>query len=349
MPRVPSPSRTLLPVTILAVTLLAGCQPLQTVRQAESEQRDLLARAPWLDPERVVAEVNGKPITQADYYRRVLQKYGTMTVLSGVVKEELFLQEAERLGITVDESLVEAKVNERLLEEARLLGASGDGDPMAELEKLFRQQRLNLDEVRRDMAETVRPQLLVGEVVKHLRQIGDRELREAYRQTYANTRFRLSHIAYGYGKDPGRRIEALERAVRTVGRLRGGEVEFATVARNESEDGLTALRGGDMGFLPRDQLENQHPAIKKAILNLEVGEVSEPVDFDPQGSIHIFKLTEITEPRNFDEVRDEIQKELREREPTLEEIQAALARLDPQSRVKIFGFAREGESLDPGP
>ncbi len=325
---------------VLSLLTLPSCQPLQTVSEAQEEKRDLLSESPWAEPDAVVAEVNGKTITQADYYRLVMKKYGTWTVLSGIVKEELFLQKANELGITVDENIVKARVRDRLLKEAQLLGGSNGEDPMKELEKLFKEQRLNLQEVERDMAETVRPQLLIGEVVKHLRVIDDKLLREAYQQTYAGRQYRLSHIAYGYGKDPSRRVEAFERAVHSVGRLRSDKIEFATLAKNESEDGLTALRGGDMGFLPRDQLEKQHPKVKEAILKLKVGEISDPVDFDPQGSIHIFKLTEVLDPKNFDEVREELEKQLRSREPTLEEIQATLKQLEVGAKVKVFGFNR---------
>ena len=81
------------------------------------------------------------PISRGEYYRRVLRRFGSRTMLSGIIKEELFRQEAARRGLTVSRDEIQARVD-RLMEEEK----ERAGGP-EELRRIYRQEGLSLEEV----------------------------------------------------------------------------------------------------------------------------------------------------------------------------------------------------------
>ncbi len=335
----------------LLLLLLAGClaEPGQVRQEREIEALD---SRPWEEPSHVVAEVNGRPITRGESYRRIMKKFGTRTVLSGILKEELFRQEGERLGIDVRPDEIDARVAEVLRAEA---SQAGGEEALAEI---YRRQGLVLEDVRRDYARDLESHLLVGKVTQALRVVDDAALRGYYRETYAKTRYRVRHIPYAYPLQgfteeemARRKKEALEKAQRTTRRIRAG-ADFAQIARQESED-VTRDQGGDLGWVAEDV--EMDPTMKNAIAKLKPGDVSEPVENNLRGAFHVVQVTEISAHRAYEECLESMKKELKEREPDLDEIGGVLQRLWTPGRVKIFGEERgppeEGpeESPEKGP
>lgn len=97
------------------------------------------------------------------------------------------------------------------------------------------------------------------------------------------------------------------RAVRD--RLLGGE-DFAELAQSVSTDALSASRGGSMGLMARGDL---HPVLDTVIFSLPAGLLSQPVQ-TPLGW-HLVEVTEIQRPRPrpLEEVREEVEEDLRDR------------------------------------
>lgn len=83
------------------------------------------------------------------------------------------------------------------------------------------------------------------------------------------------------GRDTGR-----AKAQEVVRRLREGE-EFAAVARAESDDAMSAARGGDMGYLSRGTMPQ---AFEDAAFRLQPGEVSDVVE--TQFGFHVLSVTD---------------------------------------------------------
>jgi peptidyl-prolyl cis-trans isomerase D len=83
---------------------------------------------------------------------------------------------------------------------------------------------------------------------------------------------------------------------------------FAELAKKYSQDEATAKKGGELGFFSSKQMDTGFSA---AAFAMQPGEISEPVR-TPYG-FHIIKLEEITEARTvpIDEVRGEIEKDIR--------------------------------------
>jgi peptidyl-prolyl cis-trans isomerase SurA len=103
---------------------------------------------------------------------------------------------------------------------------------------------------------------------------------------------------------------AIKIAQESFKQIRAGE-PFEEVAKRVSDD-ATASNGGDLGFL-NDDLVN--PVIKKAIKDLQIGQVSE-IFTDSAGRHLILKLVNIrsTETEQFDKMKDEIRAQLMAKE-----------------------------------
>jgi parvulin-like peptidyl-prolyl isomerase len=341
------PRRDILGLLFLLEIGVGGCRSGGGGAAVKPEIRDL-ETAPWGNPSHVIAEVNGKPITRGDFYARVLRQLGTSRILSGVIKEELFFQEAERKGIRVAPEEIEARVDRLMVEMEREMGGQ---EAMAEL---YRREGIALADLRRDLEREMYPQLVTMLVTKSMRRIDEAAIRQYYQETYKYTRYVTRHIAYGFQPDRGAtegdanrlKLEAYNRASRAADRIRKGSA-FETLARAESEDQVTAQNGGYLGAIHEES--PMEPALKKVVFALRPGEVSEPVE-NPGGGYHIFQVIEIIPGESFADAEPKIKKEVAEREPSMEEIETAVKALRERAQVKLLGepWTPEGEAKDPG-
>jgi hypothetical protein len=317
-----------------------GCrlEPEWNPSPASAVQMEGIETKPWGDPQAVLAEVNGRPITRGEFYVRVLRQFGTWKILTGMVKQELFLQEAERLKISVSTEEVEGKVGEILRDMAGKVEGGEVG-----LHRAFEREGLSMENVRRDLSREVAPQLLVGMVTRAMRKVGDQELEEYYKRTYRYTRYETRHLAYSFLPRPGQgeedrnrlKLQAFNRAQRAADRVRNG-ADFATLARAESEDEVTASEGGRLGPLHEDS--PMDPKLKAAVFALQEGDVSDPVE-NPNGGYHVFQVTRVLPEESFADCKEKMMQEILEREPDLKEIAAATEVLRGRADVKLFGSA----------
>lgn len=107
--------------------------------------------------------------------------------------------------------------------------------------------------------------------------------------------------------DAKKRAEIEAKAKATLERLKKGE-DFATVAKEVSEDQATKEKGGDLGFVARGRTEE---SFENAAFALDPGGLSEVVK--TRFGYHILKVEERKEARerSLAEVKDEIVKRLR--------------------------------------
>jgi peptidyl-prolyl cis-trans isomerase D len=127
-------------------------------------------------------------------------------------------------------------------------------------------------------------------------------------------RAKVSHILIKVPTVGGSAAEdqAKARAESALARIRGG-ADFAQVAREMSEDGSTASRGGDLGLIAQGELV---PEVDKAIQGLKPGEVAGPIR-TPFG-FHVLKVFEVVPASR---------KDLKEVAPTLRATLAAEGQL----------------------
>ncbi|MGB0899958.1 MAG: SurA N-terminal domain-containing protein [Psychrobium sp.] len=136
--------------------------------------------------------------------------------------------------------------------------------------------------------------------------VEESKVREQYESSLSQyqspERRRVSHISFELGDDE---TVAQAKAQAALARVKAGE-DFATLAKELSEDTLSGEEGGDLDWMTLDDED----AFTKAVFALENGATSEIVTTD--SDLHIIKITDI-EPaatKAFDEVAAEIKDEL---------------------------------------
>ena len=136
----------------------------------------------------------------------------------------------------------------------------------------------------------------------------DEAIQAAYDETYGNaepeTEYNASHILFTQeeGAEEG---AALAEAEQAIADLAGG-ADFATLAQERS-DGPSGPRGGELGWFGTGAMV---APFEEAVVALEVGAISEPVE--TQFGWHVIKLndTRIKDAPSIEQVRGELQESI---------------------------------------
>lgn len=129
------------------------------------------------------------------------------------------------------------------------------------------------------------------------------------------------------------RAAARARAQALLARARAGE-DFATLARENSEDDTTARRGGDLGFMPRGRRDAAFDDVQFA---LEPGQVGETLLESPFG----FHIVKVEARREGDVPEDEAKRELAE---TLY-IADRSGEMAHEESIRALAYLREGHTM----
>src|SRR5439155_20705889 len=97
-------------------------------------------------------------------------------------------------------------------------------------------------------------------------------------------------VQNGKKDDAKTREEALAKATRLLRDVQGGQ-DFATVARDYSEDPTSAAAGGDLNFQTLQAIENYDPRLVQAVQHMKTGETF-PQVIETRIGFHILKLLE---------------------------------------------------------
>lgn len=272
-----------------AVLLAAGCGPL---------------------PKSAVAEVNGKVITREDLDRAIedlkvqfqgqgLPEPGTpeyaeleRQVVERLVNEEILWFEAEKLNITVSDEEINQELD-KLKQQA-----GGEEQFKAQLE----QRNYTEDRLKDQLRKNLLFQKLYPEVTKDAAEVTDEQALKYYNENQSlfqkpETRT-VRHILV---KD-----EATANQVKA--RLDAGE-DFATVAKEVSQDPGSKDKGGDLGEVPTSG-SGFVPEFEQAMNQLAVGQVSAPVK--SSFGYHIIQVTAINPAgtQSFDEAKEQLKQGL---------------------------------------
>ncbi len=317
-------------LAIGVAALAAGCVPLE--RPQEVVRVDL--RAPWLDPDRPVLRVGPRVITRGEAYRRVVERLGSGQILSGIARDELLRMGAESMGIGVSDEEVERGAEEKF---------DAWCDEFADAEAMRRElarEGLTREEVRAAFREETSHEILVAKVVSASRVIDDEALHDYYRDTYAQARVYVRHLAFPGGADEKETLK--RRADEAVRRLRGAEA-WDSVARDflEGSGDDAAALGGDRGWIgERAELPED---LKSILFALGAGEAGEPV-WEEGFGYHVFSVTQKAAPEPYAQCREKMAGELRNEPPRPGEIQDVLAKLGEKFPVEIIGAAPPREA-----
>lgn len=231
-------------------------------------------------------------------------------VLERMVDHRLQVQEARREKIEVTEDEVQELVEDFVRRNG------GDRERIGEQ---LRAQGLTWEQVRRDMRDSLLAQKIRSRRVGRRAAVSDAEV-DAYvaenrGKFERELKYHPRHIAVlARPADSPAGWERAQSEIEAIrARLREG-ADFAELAREYSRDG-SAASGGDLGWLPRGELQ---PLFEEAILKLKKGDVTEPIKSD--NGYHLFRLEEREEltPQMLAQLRQQardllIQKRAQER------------------------------------
>lgn len=146
--------------------------------------------------------------------------------------------------------------------------------------------------------------------------------------------YRLSQIFLSVPeKDEQALAQAKKRADAWVKQMREGKADFAALAKEHSDEKISAERGGDNGFLPMSQLV---PAMRATVAKLEPGQLSDPIV--QADGVHILQVTDLrpASVRSLEEVKPALRDALR-RQRQQEATQAYVAGMLDADTVTVDG------------
>lgn len=246
----------------------------------------------------IVAVVNDDVIVQSELNAEIdlvlpeLQARGTAIpsqavlekqVLERLILKRVQLQQAQRLGIEVDDAT---------LNEAMNSIAGRNGMSLEQLRDTLESGGVSFDDFREDTRmQILTSRLQQQEVFQNIRVSDgevDRFLQQEGDSLIERREVRLQHILVALPDNPSSaQVDAAKRKIDgLLRRIRGGE-RFADLAASNS-DGRRALEGGDLGWFPMAEVPSL--AVEPA-QTLSKGEVSAPIR-SPSG-FHLIGISDI--------------------------------------------------------
>jgi len=282
------------------------------------------------------AMVNGKEIKRAEvekYYRsRVAPENQQpsreeslslmMNILDELVTNEILLELAKKQNLEASDGEVEDRFTELKSPYTE-----------EEFQRQMKERGVTVEDLKRDLRRELSIKKLINRDVVSKITITDQDVADFYNQNRAQfnvpeAQFRILQIVVTSRKDPQIRnrksddattdAEARRKAAALLERLRGG-ADFAQLAMDYSEDSVTASTGGDLGYIPESALSQSDPALKKMVLTMTPGQVSNVIAL--RDSYRILKLVareaagqrELSDPQ----VQQSIRENLRNRKEQL--------------------------------
>jgi peptidyl-prolyl cis-trans isomerase C len=306
-------------VTILLVLVAAACSRETQSTATPAAGTDTAAAGQTAGkplPEKlpdVLARVNGETITLKEVNDFITNLEGRAggpvpaeqraQVVRGVIDQmvgyKLLLQEAKARKVNVSDAEVEAKID-----EVRKQFPSED---------LFMQtlisRNLTLDRMRNDARGEIAISRLIEKEIADKIAVKPQQVEDFYSQNPEQfqqpERVRASHILIKFPEnaDASARTQARTKAQQILKDVKAGR-EFASLAKQHSQDPGSAVNGGDLGFFEQGQMVGP---FNDAAFSLKPGAISDLVE--SEFGYHIIKVAEKQPGRTIplDEVRDKVE------------------------------------------
>src|SRR6201987_3695307 len=253
----------------------------------------------------VWAVVNGKEIKREEvdkYYRTRVNPEGQepsqeealslkLNVLDELINNEILLERAKKLNLEASDGEVEDKFTEMK-------------SPFTEdeFQRQLKERGVSADDLKRDLRRQLSIQKLLNREVVAKISITDQDVADFYNANkaqfnVAEPQYRIAQIVVTPRKEPQIRnrkqddatndAEAQRKVKMLMDRLNSG-ADFAQLAMDYSEDMNSAATGGDLGYVPESALNQSDPTLKKMVIGMKPGQVSQPIVL--KDSIRILKL-----------------------------------------------------------
>jgi peptidyl-prolyl cis-trans isomerase SurA len=250
-------------------------------------------------PADVAATVNGRPITYTEVDRLLATQVPSaqltsnddevkelkLQMLRTLIDGEIMLQRAEKEGLLASDSDVDAKFNE--------LKAPYTQD---EFNRQLASRHMSESEFKAQLRRDLSVQKLINKEIGSHISITDAQVAEYFNANkdkfnLVEPQIHLAQILVTSAPDPNihnlkndkaqnddqakSKIEMLEN------RLKQGE-DFGMLAQSYSEDANFGANGGDIGAVPVSSLDKASPELRKALLDMNPGQISKVIH-TPEG------------------------------------------------------------------
>ena len=277
----------------------------------------------------VVARVNGKDITTAQLEKQFQNRLNgaeqppsaeeaqdlKLQVLNQLINDQILLEMASTAGLSATDAEVDVKFNEfknQYTEE--------------KFKDLLKEQKMTIDDIRNELRKSITIDKLVNKEITSKISVTDAEIKNFYEKNKESFNlpesYHIAHILVTPVADPDLRNgksddakspdEAKQKAARLLKEVQGGR-DFATVAKESSEDPSSGPNGGDLTFQALQAIENIDPRLAQAVQKMRPGETF-PQVIETRFGFHILKLMEkdaggqkdLSDPRVQTQVRQVI-------------------------------------------
>jgi foldase protein PrsA len=243
-----------------------------------------------------VVESDAGNITKDELYEAMKEKVGEQTLQELLYSKVL----GDKYEVSDDE------VNKRVEELKTQLGDN--------FELVLQQNQLEDEDALRDF---LREQMLIEKAALKDVEVSEEEVKQRYEEYQPE--IKASHIL----------VEDEAKAKELKSELDGG-ADFAELAKENSTDPGSAEKGGDLGFFGPGAMV---PEFEEAAYALKVNEISDPVQ--SQHGWHIIKVTEKKEKESYEDMKEELEYELKLTKVDATKLQATLQDELKDANVKI--------------
>jgi peptidyl-prolyl cis-trans isomerase SurA len=255
----------------------------------------------------VWAVVNGKEIKREEvdkYYRTRVNPEGQepsqeeslsqkLNVLDELINNEILLEKAKKLNLEASDGEVEDKFTE--------LKSPYTED---EFQRRLKDQAMTVEDLKLELRRQLSIQKLLNHEVVAKITITDQDITDFYNANkaqfnVAEPQYHIAQIVVTPRKeqqirnrkndDASNEAEAQRKVKMLMDRLNSG-ADFSQLAMDYSEDMNTAGTGGDLGFVPESALNQSDPALKRVVVGLKAGQVSQPIQIVPKDGPRILIL-----------------------------------------------------------
>lgn len=278
-------------------------------------------------PANVAATVNGYSITYADLDKQFRTQFAgadqrpsddqttiqKLELLRGLIDNRIMLQRAEKASLLASDSDVEARLTELKAPYTQ-----------EQFQTQLNSRNMTLDDLKMQLRQDLSVQKLFNKEITSRINITDKDVADFYNANKSSfnlvePQIHMAQILVTPVPNPEVRNlkndkaqteeQAKKKAEMLLARVRQGE-DFSQLAQAYSEDTASTQNGGDLGLIAESTLEKASPELRKLILSIPAGQVSNIIH--TQEGYRIFKII-AKEPAGQRELQDpRVQQTIRE-------------------------------------
>jgi peptidyl-prolyl cis-trans isomerase SurA len=198
-------------------------------------------------------------------------------LLRTMIDQEIMVQRAEKASLVATDADIEAKLNELKAPYTQ-----------EEFQRQLQSRKMTVEDLKAQLRRDLSVQKLFNkEITSHIN-ISENDITNFYNTNRPSfnlmePQIHMAQILVTPAANPEVRNlkndkaqndeQAMKKIQNLLARIRQGE-DFAQLAQNYSEDPASAQNGGDLGFIAESALDRASPELRKTVLSVTPGQVS---------------------------------------------------------------------------